>query len=119
MENIDSTEKLWRRVFFKDPNYVKEDGTVTSLAFKPRQQDNNKLSVDRATLATYDKSIQDAERFRLGELSAKVPIEDLVMSVIADPLPDNEAHALICSEDFSKAVCRTLAANTVLLAHQK
>lgn len=118
MTNISNTENLWRRIFFKDPNYVKDDGSITSLAFRPRSADNNQLSVDREHLADYHTSLQDADRFRIGALSAAVPLDDLGMNVVSDPLPDNDAHALICG-DFSKAQCRKLAASAVIIAHQK
>ena len=113
--SIQDNDFLLRRVFFKDPNYVKEDGSITSLAFKPRQSDNKKLSVDVERLTTYEKSVQDTDRFRLGKLPVSIPIATLNMSVQSDPLPENEAHALIIGE-FTKAECRTLAANTVLIS---
>lgn len=106
MADIQDEDWLLRRVFFTDPNYVKDDGTVTSLAFKPRGGESG-LSVDIERLTTYEKSIQDRSRFRLFHLQASVP-RQIGLDVIHDRLPDNPAHALITGQ-ITRPISRALA----------
>ena len=90
---IKNEDRLLRRAFYKDPSYVRDDMTVTSFAFKLRKGEAG-LSVDIERLTTYEKSIDDVERFRLFAITAND-----VRSVGADcfhkPVEDNYAHAEI------------------------
>lgn len=55
MENeviqLKDEDRLLRRALFKDPNYVRENMTVTSFAFKLRKREEG-LSVDIEKLTT-------------------------------------------------------------------
>jgi hypothetical protein len=53
------------------------------------------------------------ERFGVGELLARVPIE-LGLVVRHDPTPDNPAHCVI-EGVTAKAVCQTLADHTTVI----
>lgn len=106
MNRVDDTDKLLRRVPFTNPSYIKPDGSITSLAFKLKKHENG-LSVDIERRTTYDRSVLDRTRFRLYRLEAAFP-RSLGLECLHDPLPDNEAHALITGE-FTDAVSRRLA----------
>ncbi len=54
-EDVLDDDRLLGRVRFTDPNYVREDMTVTSFAFKLRQSEKG-LSVDIERLTTYKKA---------------------------------------------------------------
>lgn len=61
MENeviqIKDEDRILRRAIFKDPNYVRDNMTVTSFAFKLRKGEEW-LSVDIEKLTSYEKSIR-------------------------------------------------------------
>lgn len=91
--SIQDDDNLLRRVPFLDPNYIRDDGTLTSFAFSLRSGVKG-ISVNIERLTTYQKSILDANRFRLYFVKAKVP-RDLGLQCVHDPIKDNYAHALI------------------------
>ncbi len=95
-ENIIELKKednLLRRAFYKDPNYVREDMTVTSFAFKLRKNETG-LSVDIERLTTYEQSIINADRFRLFAVTVGV-IQLIGLDCEHKPLENNYAHAEI------------------------
>lgn len=118
MENgdysIQDDDRLLRRAFFKDPQYVREDMTVTSFAFKPRKMDTG-LSVDIERLTTYEKSIQDARRFRLFGVDV-LSVKSLGLNCIYCPLEDNRAHAEIRGK-FTNSICSKLAKSALLVSY--
>lgn len=79
-----------------DPNYIKDDGSITSFAFRTRKGENG-LSVDVEKLSSYEKATLGSNRFRLVKLNVGQIRHDINdgLDVIHDPLPDNTAHALI------------------------
>jgi hypothetical protein len=106
LEQIVADDNLLRRIPI-DPNYIKPDNSMSSLAFKPRSVDANSLSVDLERLTTHEKAILDRARFRLCRLQASVPL-NLGFACVHNPTIDNPAHTLIQGA-FTKQVCRTLA----------
>lgn len=93
VQQVIETDNLLRRVICADPNYIRDDMTATSLAFKLRKRINETfLSVEIERLTTYEQSIGDNSRYRLFTLTA-----DQVRSVGCDcihmPEPENYAHA--------------------------
>lgn len=114
MEIIQNEDQLLRRVPFTDPAYIKDDGSLSSFAFKPKNGENG-LSVNIAWMTTYEKSILDKARFRLYSISAGIP-RSLELNCIYDPLPDNAAHALITG-NFTKGICRQMASMAQRIAY--
>lgn len=104
---IDDDDFLLRRVPFTDPNYIKQNGTITSFAFSPRKQDTNGLSVDIEKLTSYKKSVIDRTKFRLYRLQAYIP-KSHGLECVHDPESENSAHALI-QGGFTRAICKKLA----------
>ncbi|NCT74900.1 MAG: hypothetical protein GXC78_10230 [Chitinophagaceae bacterium] len=104
MENnvveITNEDRLLRRAFFADPQYVREDMTVTSFAFKLRKNEEG-LSVDIEQLTTYEKSINDANRFRLFAVNAG-DVRALGINCQHKPIEDNYAHAEIYGTNVNK-----------------
>ena len=114
MEVILDNDNLLRRVPFVDPNYVKDDGTLTSCAFQLKKGAYG-LSVNVERLTTYHDSIQDIHRFRLYYLKAQQPRE-LGLECVHDPQPANNAHALIKGE-ITKKISRELAKSAKRIAY--
>lgn len=61
-DQVFQTDTLLRRVSSTDPNYIRDDGTLTSLAFKPRKSDTDGVSVDIERLTTHEKAVVDREK---------------------------------------------------------
>ena len=97
---IKNEDRLLRRAFYKDPSYVRDDMTVTSFAFKLRKGEEG-LSVDIERLTTYEKSITDAERFRLFAITAN-DVRSVGADCIHKPVEDNYAHAEILGTNLNK-----------------
>lgn len=100
MENvlqISDDDNILRRVPTFLPNYVKEDGSISRMAFNPKK-DANGLSVDLEKLSSFEKaSLNQPERFRILKLNVGV-IRNYIndgLDVIHDPMEDNEAHSLV------------------------
>ena len=106
MDRIEDTDKLLRRIPFTNPSYIKPDGSITSLAFKPKKGDDG-LSVNIARRTTYEASVLDRSRFRLYGVQAAFP-RGLGLECVTDPLPENPAHALI-KGNITDAVSRKLS----------
>ena len=98
-------DRQLRRVVI-DPNYIKDDGRVTSFAFRLRK-DETGLSVDVERLTNYEAAVKDTQKYKLWALIAEVP-RNLGLECIHDPVEDNNAHALIIGE-IDRSVQRKLA----------
>ena len=93
-EIIAPDDFLLRRIPFTDPNYIRDDNTVTSFAFKSKKNQDG-LSVNLERLTDYQKSIQDRTRFRLYKLKVEFVLSLGDLDVKHNPQPDNYAHCLI------------------------
>lgn len=89
-------DNVLRRVPTFLPNYVKPDGSISSLAFRLRQGENG-LSVDLERLTSYSKATLGRSDFRLLKLNVGQIRNDINdgLHVIPDPIEGNEAHSLI------------------------
>jgi len=105
-ETIAPSDTLLRRVLYLDPNFIKEDGRPASSSFRLKSGENG-LSVDIERLTTHGKAILDVRRFRLYALEAGFT-EGLGLENEHDPLPDNDAHALI-KGNITRGISRKLA----------
>jgi len=97
---------LYRRLH---PACIKQNGTVSSVAFKTNNFPDGQASVDLAKLTT---PIESVNRYgkgqrKLGQLQADGP-RALGLDVVHDPLEDNHAHSLIRGVN-SPALCKKLA----------
>jgi len=88
-------DNVLRRVPTFLPNYVKPDGTISSLAFRLKKGENG-LSVDLEKLSSYSKATLGRSDFRLLQLNVGVIRNDIDngLDVISDPIENNEAHSL-------------------------
>ncbi len=108
MHSVDIADDDWlyRRVM----GYCIVGGKVSSSAFKNRRKKpETEISVDLAKLVSPEESLRRAgmEHLSVVALQARDP-RALGLEVIPDPLPDNDAHALIVGEnDMTK--CQQLA----------
>lgn len=93
---IYNEDNVLRRVPTFLPNYVKPDGSISSLAFRLRSGEDG-LSVDLERLSSYSKATLGKSDFRLLKLNVGQIRNDINdgLDVIYNPLPDNEAHSLI------------------------
>ena len=89
-------DNVLRRVPTFLPNYVKPDGTISSLAFRLKKGEDG-LSVDLEKLSSYSKATLGRSDFRLLQLNVGVIRNDINdgLDVISDPIENNEAHSLI------------------------
>lgn len=106
-DEVADEDLLYRRLA---QHQVNRDGSVNSSAFKRGGVYDNEISVDLARLTDPQTSVDRSGRagFRLGEVEAVHPRE-LGFQVIADPLSDNVAHALIRGnndQELSRALAR-------------
>lgn len=106
MTTIADEDIVYRRLH---QNCFKQNGAVSSAAFKTNSRPDNQISVDLARLTTPEESVSRKSRsgFRLGELEAGGP-RQLGFDVIYDRKPDNSAHSLIVGEN-SANLCKQLA----------
>lgn len=81
------------------PDWIAGQNRPTSQAFRPTPKDNNRLSVDDATLTTPEESFRrgnEPPRQSLGILSiTHAECQTHGLTITPDPTPDNPAHALI------------------------
>jgi hypothetical protein len=103
---IQRNDRLLRRIP-KNPDFIKEDGVLSSSCFTIRKGERG-ISVDIERLTSHGDSIKDKSRYFLYYLNASFT-EDQGLKNVHDPLPDNYAHALITG-NISRSVARTLAA---------
>ena len=90
-------DNVLRRVPTFLPNYIKPDGSISSLAFRLRKGENG-LSVDLERLSSFSKATMGkSSDFRLLQLNVGEIRKDINdgLDVVHDPLKDNEAHSLI------------------------
>ncbi len=114
IENVKDEDRLLRRVWYPSPGHVREDMTVTSLAFKLRRNKNETgLSVDIERLTTLEKSIADTSRFRLFRITAGV-VRSIGCECIHKPEADNYAHAEITG-NITNSVSSQLAKAAVFV----
>jgi hypothetical protein len=104
-------DNIYRRVPTYLPNFIKQDGTVTSLAFQLKR-DEKGLSVNLERLSNYTDSVQEPSRFRLFQLNVGNIRSDEYnnLDVIYNELPENIAHSLITGEikkNDSRKMART------------
>ena len=110
VRQIEDDDELYRRIA---PNYFKEDGSISSSAYKVNGRPDKEISVNLAYLTTIDKTLKDRSNFGVGSLIARYPRE-IGLEVVHDPqYPENEAHSLI--KGASKKECSELARNTKIL----
>ncbi len=95
-DKLNLGENLLRRVYRTDKRYIdRKTGRPTSRAFVPRPKDDGKLSVDIERLTTYEKAIDDSERFVLFSFFSDLAFK-LGLNCIYDPVKNiNLAHAII------------------------
>ena len=93
---ISNEDNYLRRVPVFLPNYIKQDGSITRLAFTPRRGDDG-LSGDVERPTKYETAILDPMRFRLLRINVKVIRIDINdgLDVIHSPVEGNYAHCLI------------------------
>ena len=106
---ISPQDILCRRFPIDNPFFWKWVGdrkVPTSAAFKTKPGEDG-LSVEIAHLTTADISIQDPLKFNLALLQASVPME-IGLVCIHNPLPNNNAHALIVGEN-TKSIAKKLS----------
>lgn len=85
-----------RRVPTFLPNYIKPDGTISSLAFNLKKNEDG-LSVDLERLSSFEKATLGRTDFRLLKLNCgeiRNEINDGI-DVIHNPVEGNYAHSLI------------------------
>jgi hypothetical protein len=112
IEVIAVGDLLYRRLA---PGTIR-DGRVYRNAYYFSGAPDPQVSVDLARLTTPDETRLRArypDRFGVGELQARVPIE-LGLTVKHDPTPDNDAHCLI-EGATTKAICQVLADHTAIV----
>jgi hypothetical protein len=86
-------EELLRRVHWRQTD---SEGRLTSAAFKDRE-----LSVDRAALTDIEALAAAFPSHGIARLLAGLARS--AGDVVADPLPDNQAHALVICKESSHA----------------
>ena len=100
---IADADNVLRRVPTFLPNYIKPDGTISSLSFAKRRGDNG-LSVDLERLSSYQKATLGNKRYRLLKINVGVirhTIND-GLDVVHDPVEGNNAHCLITGDINTK-----------------
>ena len=111
-DSIENSELLYRRI---NPDQVKLDGGISSSAFQndhfpPISSgafNDPELSVDRAKLREPRETISNFKDRGVASIVAGFARE-LDQQVLADPLPDNKAHALVKGKK-TKSIARKLA----------
>jgi len=111
---IENEDFLLRRYPFLDPNYIRDDGTISSFAFKLKKGEDG-LSVDLESKTTLEKSILDKSKFRLCKLKAKIP-RDFGLDCIHDPVENNYAHSLIVGK-ITPPISKKLSSSVIKLKY--
>jgi hypothetical protein len=112
LEQIADEDILYRRIA---RHAVRKDGTVSSSAFKVRNEPDNSISVDLARLTTPEATVSRAPKpgFGVGAFAAKIP-RSLGFIARHDPKDDNPAHSLIEGENTEEK-CYELASKIQVL----
>lgn len=93
---IFNEDHLLRRIPTHLPNYIKPDGTISSLAYSKKRHDDG-VSVDIERLSSFQKAILGEKRYRLLRINVGI-IRNTIndgLQVVHNPIPDNDAHCLI------------------------
>ena len=96
VEIITDEDFVFRRIPTHLPNYIKLDGTISSLAYQ-KKRDEVGVSADLERLSSYEKATLGDKRYRLLKINVGV-IRNTIndgMNVIHDPQPNNDSHSLI------------------------
>ncbi len=111
---VDDDDELYRRLA---PHHIREDGTVSSSAFKRGKDPDPEVSVDLARLTTPEESLRRADRVEhgIGVLITRVP-RGMGLTVRHDPLVGNLAHTVIEGQT-SRQQPRVLAEQTRVLRY--
>jgi len=93
LEVIDDDDELYRRLA---RHHIKENGQVSSAAFKRGKDPDPEISVNLARLMTYNEMLRRANRpdQGVGVIVAHVP-RRLGLTVRHDPVESNLAHSVI------------------------
>jgi hypothetical protein len=93
LEVIDDADDLYRRLA---RHHVREDGRVSSSAFKRGKEPDPEVSVNLARLMTYEEMLRRADLpdQGVGVIVARVPLR-LGLTVRHDPVDENPAHSVI------------------------
>jgi hypothetical protein len=95
---IENSAVLLRRVIPKFIVHTPDGGQrISSAAFKDGR---GELSVAIAALTTYEKLLEGRPDDRIARFLAEIP-RGLALNVMADPLPEDAAHAIICPKATS------------------
>jgi len=86
-------DELYRSIA---PPYFKEDGSISSNAYKVNRQPDKEISVNLACLTTIEETLQTRPKFGVGSFIAQSP-RSIGLTVEHDPQvnPANESHSLI------------------------
>lgn len=89
-------DNVLRRVPTFLPNYIKPDGSVSSMAFRLRKGEDG-LSVDLERLSSFSQATLGRSDFRLLRVNVGQIRNDINdgLDVIPDPIEGNDAHSLI------------------------
>ena len=110
---ITPEDKLIRRII-RQPDFFKEvDGVLrpSSAAFKLKSGEDG-VSVDIQALTTLEKAIPNTVTHTGAILPAQVPLS-LGLPCVHDPVPGNDAHALI--KNVTASIAKRLAKAAELL----
>lgn len=112
VRQIEDDDELYRRIA---PSFFKENGTISSSAYKLHGHPDREISVNLAYLTTIDKTLQDRPNFGVGSLFARSP-RNIGLEVVHDPQvnPDNESHSLIKGACTNEHCSRLAKATNVL-----
>lgn len=96
LEFIDNSDNLLRRVPTHLPNYIKPDGSISSLAYY-KKKDEDGISTDLERLSTRESATLGDKRFRLLRINVGVIRQTINdgLDVEYNPQPENIAHSLI------------------------
>lgn len=104
---------LLRRIPRNNPDYIKEDGTICSYAFKPPGKNINEISVNIKRLTTYNDTVINKDDFCLAQIQASV-VRNNNLTCVHKPEEDNYSHASITGE-FKNSVCKNLARSSEII----
>lgn len=90
------SDNILRRIPTHIPNYIKPDGSISSLAYFKKRDDDG-VSTDLERLSSYEKATLGDRRYRLLRINVGIVRNTINdgLDVIHNPQPDNYAHSLI------------------------
>ena len=108
-DEVADRDELYRRLA---PGAIRDDRTVSRIAYMGNGKPDVEISVDLARLTTPERTLAPVagRGFGVGILSAAYP-RFLGFTVRRDPLPENPAHTLIADQNDRQKCC-LLADNT-------